>query len=188
MGCGKSYILKDALEVHIAEAGGMCTIRVADEKEETAGFRIIPSRDLFKEEVYSIKRNENLFARVLPERIVRDNSVFASCGIPLLREIKDCPFGLIDEIGGTEILIREFYDTFLEVIEGDTPSIGVFKSAVNAKIMEDCMGETDGYLPLRKELYRILKDHPAVELVRVEKRGDVNAIEKVKEWRLAWIT
>ena len=188
IGCGKSWLLMNALRGELPASGGMCTVRAADAAGRLAGFRVVSPQELCGDLVNCGANADSLFVRVAPGGgIARDDSVFAGYGLRLLRQASSARFVFIDEIGGTEILIKPLRDEFLRIIGGSVPCIGVFKSAPNAQVMEKCMGGAPGYLEAWDALRAELGSHPNVKMVKVSERGDPAALSAIEEWRCTWL-
>ena len=121
---GKSTIIKKYLDAHPElRVGGFRTVWKARWSEEKSSFHIVPAKEdvpLTEENCVGIRGGK------WPNRI-RENypDVYDIVGVQLLESSKDCDLILMDEIGPAENGAKEFHRAVLELLDGDTPILGV---------------------------------------------------------------
>lgn len=128
-GIGKSSLLKEALELYIAEISGFVVQRLT-EGGQTIGFRAAPLENGFPPltaeytpglgGVFIIRGRYDII--VLEETILRVEGESLKTGCKLL---------LMDEIGGIELASRVFMASLERILSGNKPCAGVFKSRDN---------------------------------------------------------
>lgn len=177
-GVGKTWILRQQLKEQLASAGGFVTERIADRKGAVLGFELLPAAAAAGIEGFSGQRF--LDCSVSPPR--SDNEVFRSFGVQLLEEAAYYPFAVLDEIGGYELLIPQFRNALAELLNSDTPCIGVLKSPANARQLKRRFGFGSKFTAHTRQLHRALKADPDTLIIKVNKPGDKRAMDAVERW------
>ncbi|NLF46726.1 MAG: hypothetical protein GX578_00235 [Clostridiales bacterium] len=154
---GKSTLLRDCLRPYRDNIGGFCSQRLIDENGEAFAYRITDAGILDVEASYS-PYLEHIFAIRSDKGAQKDMEVFEKCGVKLLKEARKKNLILLDEIGGSELLVPAFRDELYNVLGGDIPCIGVIKLNEKAKFMSREAGYpgivADLNAQLRKDLIR----------------------------------
>ena len=127
-GVGKTTLLHEELGWMLQTAGGLATVREKDSSGRVLGYDLLPAAALGGVAGYTPLR----FLDYSVDPPARDNEVFRSEGVRLLNEARYYNFALLDEIGGYELLIPEFRHALEELLNSETPVIGVLKSRENA--------------------------------------------------------
>ena len=112
----------------------------------------------------------------------RDNEVFRTEGVRLLAEAAYYPFALLDEIGGYELLIPQFRRALEELLNSDTPLIGVLKGRENAAELQrrfDLGYKFDLQLDRR---WAALSQDPDTVILPMKARGDPLCRNIVAQW------
>lgn len=135
---GKSGLIIKNLLPYQPLIGGFLVQRMT-EADELHGFCLqeitgmLPSLTV----PYNIRKN-NIFVDCTEGCIKTHPEVFTKAGVSCLEESRLCGkrIVLLDEIGGIELLQRQFIEALYQVLGGDIPCIGVLKSTGNRKKME----------------------------------------------------
>ena len=135
-GIGKTTLLREELGWMLQTAGGLATVRECDSSGRVLGYDLLPAAALGGVEGYTPLR----FLDYSVDPPVRDNEVYRSEGVRLLNEAPYYSFALLDEIGGYELLIPEFRHALEELLNSETPIIGVLKGRENAADATECGG------------------------------------------------
>lgn len=177
-GVGKTWILRRQLQEQLASAGGFVTRRIVDDRGAVLGFELLPAAAAAGVEGFSGR----LFmdCSVSPPR--SDNEVFRGYGVQLLEEAAYYPFAVLDEIGGYELLIPQFRNALAELLNSDTPCIGVLKSPANARQLKRRFGFGSKFTDYTRQLHRALKADPNTRIIKVKKPGDKRAMAAVAQW------
>lgn len=143
---GKSSIILNNLISHklIEHTTGFLCQRLTEEGISKA-FCLIPAEKA-EATVKEYKSNiPNTFLEEVSGKWIRKDEVFLTKGIELLKNVPIKRLVLLDEIGGFELLIDGFREKLYEVLQSDTPIIGVIKSNKNAAVMKNAVGIYEKY-------------------------------------------
>ena len=147
VGCGKSTAIRQALGDDLPKAGGFLTVRQKD--------------DTGRAVAYWLTRPDGSDGQVIidysnkPYRMHLE--VFESTGVALLERSGECPFVILDEIGGFEVLSDAFLDALKRLLERDIPVIGVMKGAAPASKMIRKLGLGEEYVRRAEQLREFLR-------------------------------
>lgn len=136
---GKSTLIRECIQPYLHKAGGFSCQRLWREGIP-CGYRITSPRELQLDAPYSPELS-GIFLYHFGNESRKDPSVFETLGISMLEQTEGCSLILLDEIGGSELLIPSFRTRLYEILAGSIPCIGVLKLADKAKFM----GKTAGY-------------------------------------------
>ncbi|MEA4921932.1 MAG: nucleoside-triphosphatase [Eubacteriaceae bacterium] len=131
---GKSTLLRKCLEPYKDRLGGFSSQRLMRAGEIPAAYRITEAGD------FCLQRESDLSLPGIFQIRTRDGSekhpeIFSEFGVELLEAAKDKDLILLDEIGGSELLVPEFRENLYEILGGDVPCIGVIKLNEKARFM-----------------------------------------------------
>lgn len=177
-GCGKTYIIRQALGESLACAGGFVTERISDGEGRLLGYDLMPAAAAARIPGYTAHRF--LDYGVMPP--LTDNEVFRVDAVRLLNEARMYPFTLIDEFGGFELIIPQFREALLELLNSEQPCIGVLKGAPNAAELQKRLGLGDRYSAYRNALEAALENDSDTVLLHMKGRDDKKARAIVKAW------
>lgn len=177
-GCGKTHMIREALGERLAFAGGFVTERVSDGNGRLLGYDLMPAAAAAGIPGYSAARF--LDYSVLPP--VTDNEVFRIEGVRLLEEAQMYPYTLIDEFGGFELIIPQFREALLDVLNSDQPCIGVLKGAPNAAELQKRLGLGERYSAYRNALEAALERDSDTVLLHIKDRNDRKARAILEAW------
>lgn len=175
IGCGKSTMIKNALGENAIRAGGYVTLRIL-EQEKLLGFSLSPAaawQDPFLEGQRFLDFTEG---------IRRDPKVFSGFGKELLTNALDAPFAVADEFGGLELLIPEFQQALLKLLQSPVPCIGVIKSRSASESLIERLHPEDRYRNLYGSLEKLLQQDPDTEILDTTGRYDETARTRVEAW------
>jgi len=177
-GLGKTSLIREALGPSIACAGGLVTQRVHDETGRLLGYDLMPAAAVAAPASYEHWRILDYSG----DKPTKDNEVFRNQGVRLLQEAAYYPFVLLDEIGGFEMLIPQFRNALAELLNGETPIIGVLKGAENAAAVKQRFGLGDKFTMLTDNLRTVLANDEDTVVLQVKALGDPVARRIVETW------
>ena len=177
-GCGKTTIIRSVLGEKLACAGGFVTERIRNGDGSLLGYDMFPAA--YAAGVAGYEGRRFLDYSVSPP--VSDNEVFRTDGVRLLREAEMYPFALLDEFGGFELIIPQFREALLDVLNSDLPCVGVLKGAPNAQQLRRRLGLGERYSTYRYALEAALAKDSDTLLINVSGYGDRKATEAVRRW------
>ena len=129
-GIGKSTLLIDVIKKNQLLLSGFFVHRVLNKKHEIEGFELCSANS-----VYQDRHNREGTRFIWKNKIehVYDSTVFSKLGIELLKATfkETNSVILLDEIGGVELIEKDFFIELLKVLELPNKIIGVFKSNKN---------------------------------------------------------
>mgnify|MGYP001210683387 CR=1 FL=1 len=131
---GKSTLLRKYLIPYKDLLGGFCSQRLLDDKKEAVAYRITGPEDLDVEIPYS-PGLPHVFAVKKSIGSEKNMDVFRDYGVSLLDSAAEKPLILLDEIGGSELLVPEFRARLYEILSGNSPCLGVIKLNEKARSM-----------------------------------------------------
>ena len=161
-GIGKTTLLREELGWMLQTAGGLATVRECD---SVLGYDLLPAAALGGVEGYTPLR----FLDYSVDPPVRDNEVFRSEGVRLLNEAPYYSFALLDEIGGYELLIPEFRHALEELLNSETPIIGVLKGRENAAALIYEKAQDKGFISV--EEFQIQSGVPKSVVETLDRNG-----------------
>lgn len=193
-GIGKSTILMHAVSDLIAsgssspngkplKAGGLFTQRLLLADGSVGGFRLLswqPGLPLFETMQPGFT---DLFIRRTESGWENDSEVFSGRGVSLLKEASfSCDILCLDEIGGAELLIPDFYRQLIHLLQTSPCCIGVIKGEENLSAMIGRLSLNDLQQRNLVSSYRSLTQHTQDNTlyVTVENREQVS--EKVRSF------
>lgn len=180
IGCGKSTLIRNALGPRILRAGGFVTERVM-EGERLAGFELLPAGDGGRTESVPAGARRR-FLTFGENGVVRDEGVFRDYASGLLRQAKSAPFAVLDELGGFELCVPEFFAALTELLQSTVPCVGVLKSPEAASALKRRVGVPPEWERVGDGLRRrILSDGDAA-LMETQGRYDGAAKAALEEW------
>lgn len=144
-GVGKSAMLKEALAPFACQTNGFFTQRLLLEDGSRGGFRLMKwEKTLPISELYRNDMTE-LFVKKTKDGWEKNTSVFAVRGVKLLKDMQDAVrrsemsgekcILYMDELGGMELLEREFSKLLYQVLKEAPCCVGVVKSPGNLNAM-----------------------------------------------------
>ena len=142
IGSGKSTSIATALGEHLKKAGGFLTIRQRDDPGRAVAYW------LQQPDGGDSQRIIDYSAKPYTMHL----EVFESFGIQLLQEAKQYDYVILDEIGGFELLSDSFLAALMELLQSDTPCIGVMKGEGPASKMILKLGLGDVYVQRAENL------------------------------------
>lgn len=177
-GCGKTHMIRAALGDSLAFAGGFVTERILDAEGKLMGYDLMPAAAASGIPGYTAHRFLD-YSHMPP---VTDNEVFRLEGVRLLEEAQMYPYTLIDEFGGFELIIPQFREALLELLNSEQPCIGVLKGAPNAADLRKRLGLGERYSAYRNALEAALENDSDTMLLRIKSRDDRKALAIVRAW------
>ena len=176
--CGKSEMIKSALGSRLAYAGGYVIVRAGVENGAPPGCDLLPAAAVAGVEGYES-------ASILSfsgTRLTHDNEVFREAGVHLLEEAGYYPFAVLDEIGGFELIIPQFRNALLELLNSDLPCIGVLKSVQDAEMLRGVLGLGEKYTAYAQALHAALDKDTDTLVLETTGTGDTHAQRIVEQW------
>lgn len=171
--CGKSEMIREELgELH-RYAGGFVTVRQRDEQGNVLGFDLAAADGSGGRE-----RFLDLSGKLPVTRL----EVFSQTGTRLLDQAEGRSYAVLDELGGVELLDDRFVRALVRLLRGDTPCVGVLRSAGDAGRAVGVMGLDLRYELARRVLYEHLKKDPEVMVLETTGKDDPKARALVAQW------
>lgn len=177
IGCGKSTLIKQSLGAAAEKAGGFVTIRIMEDGI-LKGFELAPAAVLASERENYERRCFLSFS----EALRKDDTVFAEYGPELLREAMSAPFAVLDEIGGVELLVTEFWEKLLMFLKSDVPCVGVIKTERAAEQLQNRVPLGDLYEERYGRLRTLLLEDENTKVCSMAGHYDTSAAEAVRSW------
>lgn len=171
IGCGKSTAIAAVLGSRMAQAGGFLTVRQRDEAGRAAAFWLQRPDGTQKQ---CFLRHAGEASAVYPE-------VFDTWGVALLREARHCDFVVLDEIGGFELLSDPFLEALMELLQSDTPCIGVMKGEGPAGKMIEKLGMGETYIRRAAGLRQWMQSDTRT-ILRDFSRSDPQTLGLAEDW------
>lgn len=172
-GCGKSTMIRRALGDNILRAGGFVTVRERDDSGNIVGFALTSADGRCPRE---------RFLDFSGDRPQMDLQVFDRIAGEYLQYSNNCPFAVMDELGGVELLDDRFVDALAVFLAGHQPCIGVVKCPGSAGKLAEMMGLTVRYELARRALHEHLKHDPDTLLIETTGPEDEYAMEQIRRW------
>ena len=175
IGCGKSTLIRQALGRDALKAGGFVTLRVT-QGNSLLGFDLAPAAALADPELTGQRFLD--FTR----DPCRNDAVFSRFGAALLQDSLEAPFAVVDEFGGLELMVPEFYSALMELLQSDVPVVGVFKTPEASEALIRRLHPEEAYGEAYRSLRRLLLEDPDTELLETTGRGDAHAEQQLRLW------
>lgn len=179
IGCGKSTLLRNALGERAKNAGGFVTERVFDKNGLLIGFDMLPA-------CYTTCLDRWYFAsRFLTfsnGKTQRKDDVFRLEAVRLLTEALTKPFTVLDEFGGFELFVPEFYRALMAFLKSDVPCVGVIKSPAALEALQSSACLPPEFTVIATSLHTMLKADNDTEIIETSGRGDRQAEGTLHAW------
>lgn len=114
--------------------------------------------------------------------LLHDNEVFRSTGVTLMQEAQYYPYAVLDEFGGFELIIPQFREALLEVLNSELPCIGVLTEDSEGEALRHALGLGDKYTAYRHALHTALENDPDTRIVKLNGRNDAKVLQDVEAW------
>lgn len=176
--CGKSSIIINTLGDRLAEAGGIMTARLHDERGAVIGFELMPA--CAAAGISGLEHECFLDFSSVPPR--HDTEVFRGLGTRLLNEALFYEFAVADEVGGFDLIVPQFRSQFTELLNSDLPVIGVLKSSAEAEKLRDLLGLGERYTALHARLFEALEADPDTCIIEVSEHDSAAAVNAAEQW------
>ena len=179
-GSGKTTLLRRVFGPYLAQAGGFVTDAIYGSYGELCAYTLSPAASAGG--VTGFTPQPFLDCSRFPPRT--DNEVFRDTGVRLLHEAVWYPFGMLDEIGGFELIIPQFRVALYDLLCSDQPLIGVLKAKEEADALRQALGLGDKCRTYLQELHRMLEKAADTQLLVIQTPQDlIQAEEVLKAWR-----
>lgn len=154
---GKSTLIRQCIAPYIGRIGGFSSQRLW-QASRPCGYRLAPADELELDAAFAPDA-PGIFLWHNRDSSYKDPSVFETLGVRLLEQSGDKPVILLDEIGGSELLVPAFRKKLYQILSGQTPCLGVIKLASKASFMSRAAGYSgevvDYNLQLRSDLEKL---------------------------------
>jgi len=167
-GSGKSTLLRECLFPYKTQIGGFSSQRLW--QENYASYRIQPA-DCFDLTADYTPDMEHVFRYHYKDTTVNSLEVFESYGVELLRDAAGYPLILLDEIGGSELLVPEFRENLYNLIKGPYNCIGVLKLSEKARYMGNSTGQAKDFGASNEELRELITSLPDSKILYFEREN-----------------
>ena len=179
---GKSTLLLDCIRDYKKDCGGFLSQRLLDKEGVTMGFRLISIEEASSTSCRYNPTLPNIFLEKTANGWIKNEDVFRTYGVELLKKSKDKTLIIMDEIGGMEIYVPEFKAAVYELLDSNKSCIGILKSQRNYKAMGKEIGSNSDIDNLREQLALDMVNKFNVEIFdySIEKKSE--GIEKMQEF------
>lgn len=176
---GKSTLLRRCLAPYRDRLGGFSSQRLVRPGEPPAAYRITEADD------FCLQREPDLtlpgiFQIRTPHGAEKHPEVFAEYGVSLLERAAGRDLILLDEIGGSELLVPEFHRALYRLLAGSTPCIGVVKLNEKARSMSRTAGWPNTVSAANRELRTAIRERFDGEILLFDPRRDPAAAERAE--------
>ncbi len=173
-----SGIIKTALGDKLACAGGYVTQAERAPDGTAAGYALLPAAS-----AAGIAGYEALvFLRCGGARWTHDSEIFRGEGVRLLQEAQYYPFTVADAFGGFDLIIPQFREALLDVLNADAPMIGVLVGEAAGEELRRRLGLGEKYTAYRRALRAALENDADTRLADVRSSGDTAAARLAAQW------
>lgn len=166
---GKSTLIRECISPYMKEVGGFSSQRLWHEGKACA-YRLVPPEELQLDRPYSRKLS-GIFTGHIGELLLKDPSVFETLGVRLLSQSTEKSLILLDEIGGSELLVPAFREKLYQVLAGPVPCIGVLKLSSKASFMSRTTGYSGEVVEYNQQLRRDLKERFDAEILSFDRES-----------------
>ena len=173
-----SEIIKTALGGKLAYAGGYVTEAEYAPNGAAAGYALLPAAGAAGIAGYEAQE----FLHCAGARWTHDNEVFRGEGVRLLQEAQYYPFTVADTFGGFDLIIPQFREALLDVLNADAPMIGVLVGETAGEELRRRLGLGEKYTAYRRALRAALENDAETRLVEVRVPGDADAARLAAQW------
>lgn len=177
IGCGKTTLLRNTPGLFTAKTGGFVTERVLGAGGSLSGFVLRPAWAVSGKTGPAYP-----FLTAGADGFVRDDRVFAQEAPGLLDEAAQAPFAVLDEFGGLELLVPEFFEALLRFLSSTTPCVGVLKAPGASKRLSSTLSLPHTYQNAWERLYALLRADCDTELFETFGHGDGRAEAALCAW------
>lgn len=177
-GNGRSATIISALGAKLKYAGGYMTLGAKNEFGGIEGVDLMPAAaaaDISGLERAHILSFEN-------GALVHNNEVFREVGVRLLQEAQYYPFAVLDEFGGFDLIIPQFREALLEVLNSDLPCIGVMMSEDEGENLRAVLGLGEKYTAFRRALKTALENDADTLILDVDSKDDDQIVRTLQSW------
>ena len=178
---GKSTLIRKCLEPYIDIVGGFSSQRIRGKDDRILGYRLVPAED-FLLDTDDAPDISGVFLYHNKDINKKDPRVFETLGVDLLSPTQNKQLILLDEIGGSELLVPEFKSELYDVLGGDIPCIGVIKLNSKAKFMSDTAGYPGKVVEANARLRQDLTDKFNARIINFDKDSAKIAEQEIKEF------
>ena len=173
-----SEIIKTALDGKLAYAGGYVTEAESAPNSAVTGYALLPAAGAAGIAGYEAQE----FLHCAGARWTHDNEVFRGEGVRLLQEAQYYPFTVVDAFGGFDLIIPQFREALLDVLNADAPMIGVLVGETAGEELRRKLGLGEKYTAYRRALRAALENDAETRLVEVRSPGDADAAHLAAQW------
>lgn len=176
--CGKSALIINALGERLGYAGGYMTHGTLNSDGKIERVELMPAPAAAGIAGYA---SECILSRA-GNSLLHDNEVFRNTGVQLLQESQFYPFAVLDEFGGFDIIIPQFREALLEVLNSDLPCVGVLTDEFEGEGLRHALGLGEKYSAYRRALKNALAQDKDTRIVEVRHAGDTDAAKALAAW------
>ena len=172
---GKSTLIRQCIAPYLHQIRGFSCQRLWL-GDTPSGYRLAPASETALDAPL-LPNTPDIFLSYESKPPKKDPSVFEGLGTMLLEQAKGAPLILLDEIGGSELLVPAFRKKLYEVLSGPSPCIGVLKLASKAGSMSKAAGYPGTVVEYNLQLRQDLEEAFNGEICyfEPEHRGEVKA-------------
>lgn len=177
-GFGKTKLICSALGSALACAGGYITDYTYGPDGKIIGCELVPAASAAG--VSGFCGQKFLDLTVYPPR--KNNEVFRSEGVRILREAGYYPFSVLDKFGGIEMVVPEFRNALTDILSSPQPIIGAIMDENDAEDLRKLFGLGSRYTDIVNRLMQALRNDPDTMIVDVSKETEESLNTILTEW------
>jgi len=176
--CGKSALIRSMLGKRMQGAGGFVTYKNYNESGTLCTYELLPAAAAAG--IQGFEARKFLDYTVNPPK--SDNEVFRNLGTQLVQEALYYPYAVLDEFGGTDLLIPQYRAALQELFNSDLPCIGVIKSVGEIAKLKNDLGLTERFMTLTENLRNVLVSDEDTLILETTGKGDTKALRIIQQW------
>lgn len=182
-GCGKTTLIREVLASSLPYAGGLITERKLGPDGSLLGYDLYPAAAAADFSAYDGHRFLD-FTSGTPRK---DNEVFRTTAVQLLREAEYYPYAMIDEFGGFEVIIPQFRNALAEFLNLDIPIIGVIKDIKEVYSLQETFGLGDRFPNMAELIRQVVSNNVNTQIIEMSRPNDENARRMLEKWAAEYI-
>lgn len=164
---GKSTLIRECIAPFISQIGGFSSQRLW-QNGRPCGYRLTSAAELCLDKEYN-PQMRHVFTWHDGKTSHKAPEIFETFGIALLSKASEKKLILLDEIGGSELLVPSFREKLYQTLDGPIPCIGVLKLSDKAKFMSKAAGYPGEVVRYNEHLREYLLEHCGTRILSYNK-------------------
>lgn len=176
-GCGKTALLRQELGGSLAYAGGFITERSSAGGADALAFELRPAS---APATGGLETYRFMDCGSTPPS--KDNEVFRGPAVRLIKEAGNYPFAMLDAVGGFEMVIPQFRNALEELLNSETPVIGVLVGEDRINALKHSFGLGDRFTMITANLRGALERDCDTVVLKMQSADDQTVQRIVHQW------